>query len=287
MTDSGFPYTFPFFFEDSFQKRVRAFVMVNLTEDDTTNPQVKFGAWQPTGASTYRCIISGHSLYFYIDGTLKDTINLQDLTLDQNVKFGRGYPHNFNALMLRMIDTAYKDKGDVGSIGDFPQISGSLWEYHIEDLAQGLKISHDSGSTWTSYPDRKLDVVLAWNYDYVTGRYKDSGSIQTYGPHFYKVSEPLITTRDDARTLARRYVETYKDGLKTGSVTIKGKTNISLSNKFRLYLPEVGINETLIIASYQQRIDKNGFTTRINYGTVPYDIAAKVARIERKLESEM
>jgi len=287
MTDGGFPYTFPFFFEDSFQKQVRAFVMVDLTEHDTAKPQVKFGAWQPTGSSTYRCMISGLKLYFYIDETLKDTINLSDLTLDQNIKFGRGSPHNFNTLVFRMIDTAYSSQGVVASSGAFPWISGALWEYSVEDLAQGLKVSYDSGSSWTLHPDKKLDLVLGWNYDYVTGRYKDSGSIQTYGPHFYKVSEPLITTRDDARTLARRYVETYKDGIKTGSVTIKGKTDISLSNKFRLYLPEVGINETLVIASYQQRIDKNGFTTRINYGTVPYDIAAKVARLERKIESQI
>lgn len=257
--------------------------MVDLEELETTYPQVKFGAWQPTGSSSYRCMISGQHLYFYIDGELKDTINLSNVTLDQGVAFGRGYPHNFNAIVMKLIDTAYSSQGAVAPIGYFPHISGALLSYQINDLAQGLKISYDSGSTWTSFPERKLDVVLAWNYDYVTGRYQDSGSISTYGHHFYKVTEPLITTREDARTLAKRYVETYKEGIKAGSIVIRGRTGISLENKFRLYLPEVGINETLVIASYQQRIDKNGFTTRINYGTVPYDIAAKVARLEKKV----
>jgi len=279
MTSDTFPYTFPFFFYDTVEKRVRPFLMVNLTSDETTLPQVKHGAWQPTG-SAYKCVLSGNYFYFYIDGVLKEQWDISNIVLDQNIKFSKGYPHNYNVFRFQLIDTAYSSQGVVD---DFASISGNITGYKVKDLSTGLQISNDSGQTWTSVPGKKLDVVLGWNYDTITGRYSDEDSINQYGPHFYRVSEPLITTNDDALTVAKRYVETYKDGLKTGTITIDGKTGIDLTSKFKLYLPEVGINETLNIVSYTQRIDKNGFTTTINYGTEPFDIAAKVARLEREV----
>ncbi|RLA81653.1 MAG: hypothetical protein DRG33_00090 [Deltaproteobacteria bacterium] len=154
---------------------------------------------------------------------------------------------------------------------------------HIKDIARSLYYSTDSGATWTNDPDHKLDVILAFNYDNITGMYADSGSIEKYGLHFQRRSENLIVNRNDAETLARTIVDTYKDGLYTGSITIYGITGVSLNSKFRLKLPNLGFNEDLNIVSYKHRIDKSGFTTTINYGSEPYDIAVKVARLEREV----
>jgi len=280
MSNEGFPYTFPFYFADSFQKRVRAFVSTWIRMKKGTYPQHKTTLWFPTGSSSYTCRISGNKLYFYIDGEFKDAIKLEDLTLDGNVQFGDGRPHNFSTLRFSLIDTACSGQGDVG---DFAHISGAVTWLHVKDIAKSLYYSTDSGSSWSQDPNHKLDVILGFNYDNITGLYADSGSIEKYGLHFQRRSEDLIVNRNDAETLARTIVETYKDGLYTGSITIYGVTGISLNSKFRLKLPHLGFNENLNIVSYKHRIDKSGFTTTINFGSEPYDIAVKVARLEREV----
>ena len=281
MSDGTFPYTFPFFFYDTPQKKVRAFVGIKPQNPTVSDPIIIATSWFPTGSSTYTVGISSSSLYFKIDGELKATIPL-DETLFGNIKFGEGNYHSYDKMLFQLIDTSYQDWGDTSN---FSYISGALNSYSIKDLSRGLMISTDSGNTWTEVSGQKLDIMLGWNYDYIRGEYKDEESIEKYGLHLYRHSENLITKKKDAETLARRYVETYKDGVKTGAITIKGRTGISIKEKFRLKIPRLGINEVIHIASYKQIFNKNGFFTQINYGSEPYDIAVKIARLEKRVFS--
>ena len=279
MSNGTFPYTFPFYFYDTPQKKVRAFVGIKPQNPDVTDPILIATGWFPTGSSTYTVGIFSSSLYFKIDGELKATIPL-DETLFGNVKFGKGNYHSYDKMIFQLIDTSYQDWGD---ISNFSYISGALNSYTIKDRSHGLMISTDSGNTWTEQSGQKLDIMLGWNYDYIRGEYRDEDSIAQYGLHMYKHREELIRRKKDAETLARRYVQVYKDGVKTGKILIKGRVGINIKEKFRLNIPKLGINEVIHIASYRQIFNKKGFFTEINYGSEPYDIAVKIARLEKRV----
>jgi len=281
MSNDTFPYTFPFYFHDTPSKQVRAFVGIKPQDPAVDDPIIITTPWFPTGSSTYTVGISSSSLYFKIDGELKATINLNQ-TLFGNIKFGNGNYHNFDKMLFQLIDTSYQDWGDTSN---FSSISGSLNSYSIRDLSRGLMISTDGGNNWSEVSGQKLDIMLGWNYDFVRGEYKDEESIEKYGLHLYRHTENLITRKKDAETLARRYVQTYKEGVKTGSIMIKGRTGITVKEKFRLKIPKLGINDVIHIASYKQIFNKKGFFTQINYGSEPYDIAVKIARLEKKVFS--
>jgi len=163
-------------------------------------------------------------------------------------------------------------------------ISGSITYYSITPLIDPIAISDDSGQSWTKKNDRALNYSLGWNYDYILGKKTaSSDNINKYGKHPYTVNESLITTRADAEALAQRYVNTYLSGLKVGTVTIDGRTGIDLQSKFKLSGANINEDSVFEIASYTQRIDQNGFTTTINYGSEPFDIAKKVSNLEREV----
>jgi len=268
------------YFDRYIEKGVRLFIAKDITTNDTTLPEYKFGGWCSTGSS-YTLKLLSNSLDLYVDGVKEDTFDISDVILDGNYKFGAGNVYDWNKFKIQLVDGSYDIYGKSGSLST---ISGNITYYEVRPLTNyPLAISDDGGNTWTKYNNRKLHYKIGWNYDYITGRKSDASSISTYGRHFYKVYEPLITTTDDANALAQKYVDTYKDGLKVGSITINGKTGIDIREKFRLSGAHINFNEKLEIASYTQSIDKNGFTTTINYGTEPFDIAAKVARLEREV----
>jgi len=275
-----FPYTFPFYFDVEFGRRVRAFVARKITSADTLRPQYVFGNWQPTGSHTYKVRLDRNKLKFYIDGTLKDEINLSDIILDGNVQFGQGHPHNWNRFRFQLIDTAYSSQGVVS---DFCEISGSISHLEIKDLSEG--IAYYSGGSWTYYGDRKLWIQLGWNYDNVVAESYDQNSINTYGLHLKRISEPLAHSEEDAKALADRYVAKYKDGVKTTRITIKGKTGIDITKKVKVKIPEMNVNEDFEVASYIHEIDKRGFRTTLHLGQHPYDLAGKVAKVEKYIES--
>ena len=73
---------------------------------------------------------------------------------------------------------------------------------------------------------------------------------------------------------------------KKGTITIDGITDISTDYRFSANLVNFDINELWEVRSYTQKIDKDGFTTTINYGKQPFDLAKTVAKLERKVEGD-
>jgi len=171
-----------------------------------------------------------------------------------------------------------------GDVSDYGNISGNIDWYSVQPITNLLAISDDNGQNWTTYSDKMLNQVVGWNYDYITKKkFAPDSNLNKYGKHLYTINEPLITSKEDAEALAQQYLNTYKSGLKVGSVVINGRTGIDLQSKFKLSGTYIDFNEELNISSYIQKIDKNGFTTTINYGTEPFDIAKKVANLENEV----
>jgi len=144
-----------------------------------------------------------------------------------------------------------------------------------------IATSTNGGSTWTVNNQKTLRFKLGWNKHNAYGEYSDDTSIASYGKHSKRFSEELITSDTDALNYAVGIVEAYKSPKYSGVLTIYGQTGLDITKYITLNLPSYGINEEVDLISYTHIFDRKGFRTKIAFGYPPYDIAAKVAKLER------
>jgi len=258
-------------------RRVKPFLSTDITDSSPSLPQYRAGDWEVTGAKSYKCQILGTNFLFYIDGVLEQTWDISNITLDGNYKFGDGNVYNWSGFRIQLIDTT---SGNTGEVFNFAGISGNINYIEVGTATDHLSVSDDSGQTWTNHEDKHLIYSVGWNYDNVRGTATDDDSIATYGKHFYKVSEELLTTHVDCENYAQRLLETYSGTASVGNLTINGNPDINIRSKFRLSGSNLNVDENLIIAQYTHSINKDGFTSEISYGEAPYDIARKIANLE-------
>jgi hypothetical protein len=147
-----------------------------------------------------------------------------------------------------------------------------------------VAISHDDGANWNVNTNRSSIFKVGWNYNNVRGRDSDNSSIKTYGRHFKKINEPLLTTNEDCENYANRYLSVYKDGIDKGSIVVRNKPDLDITSKFRLSSNTMGIDDVYSVVEYTQTIDQNGYNTSISYGESPYNIAQEVARLKSKVD---
>jgi len=120
--------------------------------------------------------------------------------------------------------------------------------------------------------DEIYNDILVRGYD-VTGCAYNQTSIDAYGRHLLEYSEAMIDNQSDADTLASALLAEYKDPKLCGSITIQGDESISISDSFTLDLTNLSISTDDTIVGYKHVLDDRGFTTKIDFGRVPYDPA--------------
>jgi hypothetical protein len=261
---------------------VRPFLSKDITSSNPTNPEYQCGLWTMTGSASYKCELLGTNFNFYVDRVLNQTWDISNITLDGNYKFGLGNTYDWDTFRFQVID-ATGDSIYMGS-SNLPSISGSIsWlkTYAIPD--QYLATSIDSGVNWTIDNTNQLVYEIGWNQDYVWGESNSQTSIDNFGLHYYSVSEPLLTTYTDVLNYANNIRDTYLSGITKGSLIINGRTDITLDSKFALYGSNLNIDDEFIISEFTHSIDNRGFTTNIAYGEAPYNIAIKLANVEKEL----
>jgi len=111
----------------------------------------------------------------------------------------------------------------------------------------------------------------------------DATSISTYGRYRYKVNDSRIDDEDDAETLANKILSEYKDPIWYGSVVIDGDTSVEIGKKFTLNLTKLNIVGTHKLKSYSHIINKDGFTTKLDFGREKYDPNRDIALIKNQL----
>lgn len=261
-------------------KGVRPFLADDITYSSPANPQYSHGDWELTGSKTYKCQLDGTNFLFYIDGVLRQTWDISDVTLDGNYKFGAGNVYDWSGFRIQLIDSA---SGSIGDTYNLSRISGNITYLKVVGSEDYLSTSTNSGQTWTNDTEKHLLYSVGWNYDNVKGTATDTTSINKYGTHFYKVSEDLLTTYVDCDNYAQRLVDTYKSGVATGTLIIDGRTDVDIKSKFRLSGTNLGLDKDLTITQYTYTVGKDGFTTEIAYGEAPYDIARKISELENEV----
>lgn len=107
----------------------------------------------------------------------------------------------------------------------------------------------------------------------ISGTAEDATSISTYGKHFLRVNEPIITNEDDVQALADSYLTEYKDPKLQGTITIVGDESIDIGRKITFDLTHHDITGEHDIVAYTHIIDKKGYRTEIQFGREPYEPA--------------
>jgi len=259
-------------------KAVRPVLCTNIDDSTPQNPQYVTGDWFATGAKTYKCQLDGSNFLFYIDGSLKQTWDVSNVTLNGNYKFGAGNEYDWSGFRFILVDGA----GCKYSSGTIGEISGNIKYISVPATDLILSRSTDSGQTWTNDSSKHLLYSIGWNYDNVRGE-AESDTIDKYGKHFYKVNENLLNTYVDCENYAERLMDTYQSGISTGEITIDGRTDVDIKTKFRYSGTNLDLKDKFVISQYEQIFDKDGFRTKIIYGEAPYDIARKVANLESEV----
>jgi len=170
--------------------------------------------------------------------------------------------------------------------------AGEYWTHYYDPKSSydgKIAWSWDAGYSWstnatdpTQVPEGNMRVKLGWTEGDITATSSNLASIATYGRHFKKINDSSITSFDQANTRASLEVSGMTSIPKKGRLVIDGIEDMSNEYMFSANLTNFGIDEKFDIKSYTQRIDKNGFTTEITYGKHRFDIAQKVAQLERE-----
>jgi len=179
---------------------------------------------------------------------------------------------------------------------EYPSSNSKWWAYYYDpnSIYDGkIMYSWDNGVHWSSNTSDPTDIPagnmrfkLGWKQGSVIARASNQTSINQFGRYFKRISEPSYSTYEQALARAQWEVSGSESIIKNGTMVIEGRTDISTNYRFSANLPNYGINEGFDIRSYTQRIDKNGFTTTINFGKHPFDLAAQVAKNTKDIESE-
>jgi len=171
----------------------------------------------------------------------------------------------------------------------------SFWGFGYDDVTDydgKITFSNNEGTDWYSHatssstvPDGNMSMQLGWKQGSISAKASNQTSIDLYGRHFKKISDENINTLETAQTRADQEVLNMDSIPRKGTITIEGRTDMSTEYMFSSNLTNFGISSLWDIRSYTQKIDKNGFTTTINYGEQPFDMAAKVSKLEKQLET--
>jgi hypothetical protein len=136
----------------------------------------------------------------------------------------------------------------------------------------------------TIVPNGSMIMDIGWREEDIKAIATNEESITKYGRHQKIINDSTITSYADA--LARAEAEVYgmEEIPRKGSITIEGQTGIKTSYKISSNLTNIGLGGLWEIVSYTQNIDKNGFTTTLNYGKQPFDITKRISDLETKVE---
>jgi len=188
------------------------------------------------------------------------------------------------------------EPGESGKCGYIRDVSiyhlSDAWKfYYNQDSDIGkVALSYDHGYKWSTNatdPDRvppgDLLFRIGWKQGSTTYTAIDTDSLSTYGRYYKEIRDDSITTYSAARLRAEAEIDAYKNKTRKGHFTIDGNLDVSLTSRIQSNLDYLGISGQHDVVSYTHRIDGRGFTTTINYGVQPYDIAKKVASLEREV----
>ena len=170
--------------------------------------------------------------------------------------------------------------------------NGKYWSYFYDPKSTytdgSIAYSWDHGINWSSnaddptqVPSGNISFKLGWKQGQLAATSTSAWSISEYGRHFKKINDSNLSTEEQLITRASKEIQNYSSLRKKGTMTIDGRIGLSVEYSFSAQLTNYGINETLDIVSYTQRITPQvGFVTEINYGTQPYDIARDVEKLK-------
>jgi len=170
----------------------------------------------------------------------------------------------------------------------YPSGNGKYWKYYYDPKSTyiygKMAYSTDRGVTWNIlYGSGNMSFKLGWLQGEATATATNDTSIGLYGRHFKKITDSTITSTDQAQNRADREVEGMEVIPKKGNITIVGRTALSVDYRFSANLTHHDINGVFDIVSYTQRIDNQGFTSTIDFGKHPYDIAKEVQNLKSQV----
>lgn len=193
---------------------------------------------------------------------------------------------------LKFINAGNNTAG-VGYVKLYKDTSYWMYSYDPESSYSGkIAYSWDNGVHWSTnatapnlVPDGNMTFQLGWKEGDITYRASNQTSIDLYGRHFKKINDSTINTYERAIARAEAEISGSEKLKQKGTITIDGRTDMSPNYRFSANLSNLGINNIWDVRSYTQRIDKNGFTTTINYGMPEFDFIHKLAKVEKQQES--
>ena len=163
------------------------------------------------------------------------------------------------------------------------------WSYYYDPNSIYAKMAYswDYGITWSSSAEDpnavhsgNMAFRLGWKEGDISYSLTDEDSIENYGRHFKRISDSTILTAEAARVRAEAEISGAGTIPKKGNMTLVGQDIIGTHYYVSANLANLGITENLSIVSYTHHIDQNGFTTTLNYGVQPFDIARRIASLE-------
>jgi len=158
--------------------------------------------------------------------------------------------------------------------------SGTSYPYVLAVLDDGKWRTSEYGG---AVPSGSMRFKLGWSRETVKARASNQASIDLYGRHFKKIVDTGITSYEAALQRALQEVSGMESVPQSGRLVIKGRVGITPEDLIQVDLPSYEISGIYDIRRYTHRIDDKGFTTTIVFGFHPYDIAAKVASLEKKI----
>ena len=167
--------------------------------------------------------------------------------------------------------------------------SGSGYDKSIAYSWGGVEAPWGIGYRWSSsnnsslVPYGSIIMDLGWNEDIITATSTNEQSITKYGRHQRIIRDSNITTNDDALYRADKEVEGMENIPRKGTITIDGMTGINTSYKLSSNLSNIRLGGLWEIVSFTHNIDKNGFTTTLNYGKQPFDITKRISDLEKEI----
>lgn len=175
----------------------------------------------------------------------------------------------------------------------YPSSAIKYWKYYYDSLSTydgKIAYSWDDGVKWstnTTYPayvpNGNMTFQLGWSQGNIVATAENQTSIDYYGRHFRKITDSTITTLEAAQARADAEVEGMEVIPKKGTVTINGRTDMSVDYAFSSNFSNFGIAEKWDVVSYTQSIDNRGFTTTINYNKHLYDITQEIANLQQEV----
>jgi len=144
--------------------------------------------------------------------------------------------------------------------------------------------THDLVPTWV--PAGSLIMNIGWKGDeQIRATAVNDQSINKYGRHQKIIRDSRINSYTLASSMANEMVRGMDEVVRKGSITIRGESAIGIETSYKLSsnLSNLGIGGLWEIVSYTHNIDKNGFTTTINYGKQPFDITKRINELEKEV----